>query len=65
MSELMRKMALGMADGHLAQADALLCHPRDLEPANFGTHARGRRQTQLEQALRHMRTAAGWMIAAI
>lgn len=60
----MRPIALIMADGQLAQADALLCDPWTLEPNLNDVRRRGYRRNNLEVALAHMRSAAGWLGSA-
>lgn len=59
---IMRYVALGMADGQIEQADALLCDPWRVVA---GRPPRGRtRRYQFEVALEHMRSACKWLIAA-
>lgn len=53
---IMRQVGLGLAEGHLGQADLYLTRP-PLE------RQRGYRITALELALQHLRTACGWLIS--
>ena len=55
---ILRAVALGMADGQLCQADALLTYPP------LGRNHNGPRDTNLERALKHMRSACGWLTTA-
>lgn len=54
---LMREVALGLADGQIHQADILLCHPERLRGG------RGVRDAHV-RALEHMLSACGWLRSA-
>ncbi len=56
---VMRLVALGMADGQINQADALLCLPP------FAKTRGSRREANLVCALLHMRSACGWLRSAV
>ena len=56
--DVMRFVALGLADGQIEQADVLLLDP--WAPAIGSHHGK----LQLERALEHMRSACGWLTCA-
>lgn len=57
---VMKGVALGMADGHIHQADVLLSTPW----RRYSLARGGGTELGLERALRHMRSANGWLISA-
>ncbi len=59
--DVMRQVALGMADGQLHQADVLLCDPWHVKRGRSGGGRDG--ETNLVRALLHMRSACKWMQA--
>jgi hypothetical protein len=62
----MRQVALGMADGQLAQADLWLLRADGRAPTPTISGLRNEHKPKpLVRALEHLRSACGWLEAAI